>query len=87
MGQNAMTSDGFAKIALNFGYPILPLQIVRINNTSNFRITIHKPLELNLTDNKAENIRQIVLRANQVMEGWINQNPEQWLWFHRRWNK
>lgn len=87
MGKSAMTSDGFAKIALSFDYPILPLQIVRINNTSNFDVTIHKPLEFNFTDNKQENIRQIVLKANQVLEGWINEYPEQWLWFHRRWGK
>jgi KDO2-lipid IV(A) lauroyltransferase len=87
MGHDTMTSDGFAKIALTFDYPVLPLQIVRINNTSNFNVIIHKPLEVNFTDDKQENIKQIVLKANLVIEEWIDMYPEQWLWFHRRWSK
>jgi KDO2-lipid IV(A) lauroyltransferase len=87
MGHDAMTSDGMAKIALSFNYPIVPIQIVRINNTSQFQVNIYPALEIQVTDNKDQDIRNITLKINKILEDWINQNPEQWLWFHRRWNK
>jgi KDO2-lipid IV(A) lauroyltransferase len=87
MGQNAMTSDGLAKLALSFHYPIVPLQIVRINNSSNFNINIFKPLKITPSNNKEQDIYNITLAMNQTIEQWINANPDQWLWFHRRWTK
>jgi KDO2-lipid IV(A) lauroyltransferase len=85
MGQSTMTSDGLAKIALSFDYPIVPLQIVRVNNTSHFHVNLFSPLEIETTGDKNQDIRNIVLATNQIIEEWINEHPDQWLWFHRRW--
>ena len=31
--------------------------------------------------------RQIMTQVNQIMSEWIKENPEQWLWIHRRFDK
>lgn len=85
MGHEAMTSDGIAKVALGFNYPIVPLQIVRIGGGSNFHVNIFPPLEFEKQSKEEDTIRNIVITINQILESWINQNPDQWLWFHRRW--
>ena len=32
-----------------------------------------------------ERIRAIMVAINGILEGWIRERPEQWLWLHRRW--
>ena len=34
-----------------------------------------------------ENIYNITRSISKRIEEWINENPEQWLWAHRRWGK
>ena len=78
-GRPAMTSTATAQLAIKYGIPILPMQIVR--NKSRFRIIIHPPLD---THGKDETT--IMRDANRLLEGWVREHPAQWLWLHRRWN-
>lgn len=87
MGVKCMTSDSMAKIALNFQYPIVPIQIIRLGNVSKFCVKIHPPLAFDKQIQQEDNIRNITITINQILGEWINQHPHQWLWFHRRWNK
>ena len=87
MGVKCMTSDSMAKIALNFQYPIVPIQIIRLGNLSKFCVKIHPPLVFDSQIKQDDNIYNITTQINQILGEWINQHPEQWLWFHRRWNK
>ncbi len=84
-GYPAMTSYAIAKFAVQFNYPIMPMQIIRIPKTSNFELIIHPPLEYTKTKNKEQDYYNIMLKINQILEGWIKQNPGQWFWFHNRW--
>jgi KDO2-lipid IV(A) lauroyltransferase len=31
------------------------------------------------------NIRHNTQRLNDVIEGWVREDPSQWLWLHKRW--
>ncbi len=81
----AMTPSAIAKFALQFSYPIVPLQIIR-SQGSYFQVIIHPPLEFVITDDSVLDCYNIMLQINQILESWIRQRPEQWLWFHNRWS-
>jgi KDO2-lipid IV(A) lauroyltransferase len=85
LGHDAMTSDGIARIALNFNYPIVPIQILRVNNSNNFHINISPPLQFDHNADKAQTIKNIMYDINKILGSWINQNPDQWMWMQRRW--
>ncbi|MCC8371647.1 MAG: lipid A biosynthesis lauroyl acyltransferase [Rickettsia endosymbiont of Pseudomimeciton antennatum] len=88
LGQPAMTAQAIAKIALQFSYPIIPLQVVRTNsNNSYFKIIIHPPIELQKTNNNKTDCYNIMVTINQILGNWVKENPGQWFWFHNRWKK
>lgn len=79
-GRPAMTSPAFVQLAQKFDCPLIPIKIERLKNI-NFRITILPPLEI-----KDKSIEVIVAESHSLLEEWIKEKPEQWLWLHRRWN-
>ena len=85
-GLSAMTAHGIAKLALQLKYPIVPCQFVRTKG-SYFEVIIHKPLEYSQSSDEDQDCYNIMLNINQILEDWILQHPEQWLWFHNRWGK
>ncbi|HJD56578.1 MULTISPECIES: lipid A biosynthesis lauroyl acyltransferase [unclassified Candidatus Tisiphia] len=88
LGQPAMTAQAIAKIALQFSYPIIPLQVVRTNsNNSYFKIIIHPPIKLQKTNNNQTDCYNIMVTINQILGNWVKENPGQWFWFHNRWKK
>jgi KDO2-lipid IV(A) lauroyltransferase len=85
-GRKAMTSQGIAKLALQFNYPIVPCQIIRKKGCY-FKQIIYPPLSINKTGDDEKDCYNIMLEINQIFEKWIIQNPSQWFWFHNRWGK
>ncbi|MBA2629199.1 MAG: lipid A biosynthesis lauroyl acyltransferase [Rickettsiaceae bacterium] len=84
-GFPAMTAVALARLSLQYKYPIVPLQIVRIGKSSNFELILHDPLEPSLTKDIEKDCYNIMLEVNKTLEQWIREKPEQWFWFHNRW--
>lgn len=85
--RDAITSTSIAKIAMKYNVPIIPGYISRIEKNFKFKLTIEKPLTINLTSNFGEDIKNITLQINQKIEDWIRKSPHQWFWVHNRWKK
>ncbi len=83
-GFPAMTSYAIAKFALQYNYPIVPVQNIR-QKRGKFKVIIHPPLKYEKTNDKEQDYYNIMLKINQILESWIRQNPGQWFWFHNRW--
>lgn len=81
----AMTPVSIARLALNFNYPIVPCQIIR-NKGSYFTVVISSSLSIYRTGDNKKDCYNIMLKINQILERWVLDNPEQWFWFHNRWN-
>lgn len=85
-GYPAKTAPAIATLALKYNLPIVPMRFVR-EKGANYTCYISKPLDLPSTDNKTSDTYQIMLTINQILESWIREHPEQWLWIHHRWDK
>ena len=83
-GRPAMTAPALAQLALRFDCTVIAARVERLDG-ANFRITIQPPLKLENSGNRQEDIRRAMTGINQLLEGWIRERPEQWLWPHRRW--
>lgn len=86
LGKPAMTAHAIAKIALQFDYPIVPLQIIRTHD-SYFKIIIHPAIEFQKTEDNKKDCYKIMIIINNILGEWIKQKPGQWFWFHNRWKK
>lgn len=83
-GKEAMTPNGAIKLALFSNAQIIPGRIVRKKGI-NFDLFLEPPLEYQKDSPTVE--RDTLLKINQILERWIIEHPEQWFWFHHRWEK
>ena len=83
-GRDAMTAPAMAQFALKFQCPVVPVQAVRTHG-AHFRVIHHPPLKITPTGDARADAAAIMKRVNGILEGWIREHPEQWLWVHNRW--
>lgn len=82
-GVNTASYSGAAKIALKYNSEVILGVIVRKDDLN------YKPVFVNIkTDDLYgsfdEKAKELTGRMHKTLENIIRQNPEQWLWFHRR---
>jgi Kdo2-lipid IVA lauroyltransferase/acyltransferase len=84
-GQLASTSPQPVRFAFETGAPIVPVVAFR-KGESEYHVARAEPFELETPHESLEaNIRHNTERLNRVVERWLREHPEQWLWLHRRW--
>jgi KDO2-lipid IV(A) lauroyltransferase len=83
-GRPAMTAPYLAQLALRFDCPVMPARVVRLNG-AHFQLIGYPPLEIVKTGDRRQDTLAIMTQVNAMIEGWIRERPEQWLWLHRRW--
>lgn len=82
--RNAMTAPALALFAFRFRCPVLPARVERLGG-ARFRITVLPPMEFEWTGDRHADVLAAMTKVNAVLEQWIRERPEQWLWLHRRW--
>ncbi len=83
-GRDAMTAPAVAQFALRFNCPVVPVRAERLEG-AHFRITHFPPMDLPNTGDRQADITAIMTQVNAMLEDWVRQRPEQWLWVHKRW--
>ncbi len=83
-GLPTMTVAAPAQLALRFSCPLVPVRLERTKGC-HFRMTVFAPLELPQTGDRQGDARTLMTEINDVLEGWIRERPDQWLWLHNRW--
>jgi len=83
-GHRARTTPIAAILARRFGTPVVPVLSRRLADGRHL-MEIKPPLPMDYSDDPAEDIRRQVELQSRIIEEWIRQSPEQWLWLHKRW--
>lgn len=85
-GKPALTAPAIAVLALKFKVPILMARSIR-QPDGHFIMDVTEPLPIPTGVDFDESVRLILTQINRRLEDWIRENPEQWLWVHRRFDK
>ena len=83
-GRPAMTATALALLALRFDCDVLPARVERLAG-ARFRLTVFPPLPLPRSGNLKADVARLTADVTAVLETWIRDRPEEWLWVHRRW--
>ncbi|MGE5138066.1 MAG: lysophospholipid acyltransferase family protein [Rudaea sp.] len=81
----ARLPDGYAQLALKTGAPIMPAFSIR-RPDNRFAAFAEPPIELKGSGKFEQDVRSGVEQVVRVMEKWIGQYPDQWVFFHRIWD-
>ena len=71
-------------LARRFDCPVHPARCIRLPG-NRYRLEIHEALELVRDADGDIDIEASTQLLNDVVEGWVRENPGQWMWFHKRW--
>ncbi|MBP5534178.1 MAG: lysophospholipid acyltransferase family protein [Alphaproteobacteria bacterium] len=85
-GYPARTAPAVATLALKCDLSIVPTRIIR-EKGAHYTCYFSKALDLPNTGDKTADTYQLMLTINKILEDWIKEHPEQWLWIHHRWDK
>jgi Kdo2-lipid IVA lauroyltransferase/acyltransferase len=84
LGRPALTNPVLGKFARHFDCPVHGVRVIRLPG-HRFRLQLTPPLELPRDASGAVDVRAAMAAMTAVVDGWVRENPEQWLWMHRRW--
>lgn len=71
-------------VAVRARVPIVPVSLTR-QPGGRYLLRFHAPVEMERTGNLRADLLRNSQRCQDAIEELVRANPEQWLWFHRRW--
>jgi KDO2-lipid IV(A) lauroyltransferase len=83
-GRTTKANPLMARLARRIDCPIHGARAVRLPG-NRFRIEVTEPIEPARNAKGDVDIAATMQKITSVIEGWVREHPEQWLWLHRRW--
>jgi KDO2-lipid IV(A) lauroyltransferase len=84
LGRPALTNPLMAKLARHYEVPVHGARVIRLHG-HRFRLEITPALDLPRDKEGLIDVKAATAAMTKVVEGWVREYPEQWLWMHRRW--
>jgi KDO2-lipid IV(A) lauroyltransferase len=86
-GLDKLTTLAPARLALRFGYELIPVRIERVG-AARFRLMVYPPIRPDpALGSDKDKAMQMMGELNRLFEQWIRERPEQWLCIKRAWPK
>ena len=84
-GRTCKASPLIGQLARNTGCFVRGIRTVRRPDGNNFWVELTEPLNLPRDAQGLVDVKGAMQAITTVIEGWVREHPEQWLWLHRRW--
>jgi len=83
-GRPVQTNPLLPKLARQFDRPVHPARCVRLPG-GRFRLELEEAVDLPRDENGEIDVTDTAQMLNDIVERWVREYPDQWMWFHRRW--
>lgn len=83
-GHAAKTNPLLGKLAREYDCPVHGARVIRLAH-GRFRLEITDEISLPRDTEGRIDTRLAMVAVTRIVEDWIREYPEQWLWIHRRW--
>ena len=83
-GRTCKTNPLVPKLVRQFDCEVYPARVIRLPG-GRYRLELKPRLDLPRNAEGAIDIPASCQVLNDIVEGWVREHPEQWMWFHRRW--
>ena len=84
LSRPALTNPIMGKFARRFECPVHGVRVIRLPK-HRFRLELTPPLDLPRDAAGEIDVPGAMAMMTAVVDGWVREYPEQWLWMHRRW--
>ncbi len=84
-GRECETSPLVPKLAKQYGCDVYPARCIRLPGNK-FRLILQEKLDLPRGADGQIDAQATAQLLTDVVEGWVREDPGQWMWFHKRWN-
>lgn len=84
-GRPVQTNPLLAKLVRQFDCEVYPARCIRLPN-NRYRLEIEPKIDIPRNEKGAVDVQATAQLLNDKVESWVREHPEQWLWYHDRWN-
>ena len=85
-GRSALTSPLLPRLARQYDADIYPARCIRLPG-GRYRLQLFEKVDLPRTAKGKVDINASCQLLNDIVEGWVREYPDQWMWFHKRWKR
>ncbi|WP_296578630.1 lipid A biosynthesis lauroyl acyltransferase [Phreatobacter sp.] len=83
-GRPAKANPTAARLAREFDCPVHGVRVIRLPG-NRFRLEATEELVLPRDGEGRVDVKATMQMLTDIVEGWVREHPDQWLWLHRRW--
>ena len=83
-GRSCKAAPMLGRLARSLEWPIKGIRVVRLPD-QRFRIDVVGPIAPPRDGEGRVDVAATMQTVTAIVEGWVREHPDQWLWLHRRW--